>query len=291
MTVFAKDLGFPEAPVLLPDGSHLVTEMTPETGCITWISKDGNHRRMIARTGRPNGLARDREGNVWVAESLNRTLLRVNLKGEVEKIAGEDTDHPFVFPNDVAFAPDGCLYLTDSGVAMDVFAPNGTLNPDWENLHYDGRIYCIDVKTRSMKTVDQGIRFTNGLAFGPDKSLYVAETLTGAIYRYQWYENNTVGPRTLFCNVIDPDGLEGIRGPDGMKFGADGNLYVTVFGQACIAVFNPTGDVIRRITTDGIWPTNLHFGPPGEHTIYVTEAQTGTIQVFDVGTDGLPLYA
>jgi gluconolactonase len=48
--------------------------------------------------------------------------------------------------------------------------------------------------------------------------------------------------------------------------------------------------VVKRIKTDGNFPTNLAFGPPGSKKIYVTEDQKGTMEVFDVDTDGLPLY-
>lgn len=290
MTTFVRDLAFPEAPVLLQDGSHLFTEMSPDTGWVLWVSKDGKSRRVVTRTGRPNGLAVDHLGYIWVAESLNRSLLKVSLEGDVEKIAGEGEGQPFLFLNDLAFAPNGDLYLTDSGIALDEFAPNGELNPRYETLDYDGRVYRVDTERRTVETIDRSLRFTNGIAFGPDENLYVAETLTGAIYRYAWESGEVVGERERFGNVIDPDGPQGIRGPDGMKFGADGNLYVAVFGQGHIAVLDSGGKVVTRHTTEGMWPTNLHFGAPGERSMYVTEAQTGTVQIIEAGTDGFALF-
>lgn len=291
MKIFATGLGFPEAPVLLPDGSHLFTEMTPDTGWVVWISKDGESRRVVAKTGRPNGLAADADGAFWVAETLNRALLKITLDGKVERIASEGKEQPFLFLNDLAFAPNGDLYLTDSGIAMDEFAPNGELNPDYENLDYDGRVYRVEVQSGAVETIDRRLRFTNGIAFGPDRNLYVAETITGMIHRYEWRDGTVAGPRSPFGNVVDPHGPEGIRGPDGMKFAADGNLYVAVFGQGTITVLGSDGNVLRRHETDGLWPTNLHFGEAGEKSIYVTEAQTGTVQIIEVGTDGFPLYS
>jgi gluconolactonase len=290
MKIFAKDLGFPEAPVLLPDGSHLFTEMTPATGWVVWISRDGESRRVVAKTGRPNGLAPDGDGAIWVAETLNRSLLKIALDGGVEKIAVQGKGQPFLFLNDLAFAPNGDLYLTDSGIALDDFAPNGELNPDYANLDYDGRVYKVDVKSGAVETIDRKLRFTNGVAFGADRNLYVAETLTGMIHRYRWQDGKVIGGREPFGNVVDPQGPQGICGPDGMKFGADGNLYVAVFGQGTITVLDAEGKVVRRHGTDGLWPTNLHFGEAGEKSIYVTEAETGTVQVIEVGSDGFPLY-
>ena len=69
--VFCAELDHPEGPVLLPDGSWLVVEMGPERGCVTRISGDGKQKNLIAKTGRPNGLALDNTGTIWVAESLN----------------------------------------------------------------------------------------------------------------------------------------------------------------------------------------------------------------------------
>jgi gluconolactonase len=147
MTVFVGELGFPEAPVLLPDGSFLFTEMTPDTGCVTWVSSDGQARRRVARTGRPNGLAADAAGNIWVAETLQKALLKLSLDGRYEAFARAGAGRPFLFLNDLAFAPNGDLYLTDSGVELEEFAPGGALNPEWENIKYDGRVYRVDVRS------------------------------------------------------------------------------------------------------------------------------------------------
>ena len=290
MQPFITDIGFPEAPVLLPDGSHLFTSMMPDTGWVLWVSKDGLSRRVVAKTGRPNGLAIDRSGTVWVAETSQRALLKLHLSGECQTFARhEGCERPFLFLNDLAFAPNSDLYLTDSGILETEFAPNGAINPDYESLPYDGRVYRVDTQRAVVETIDRGLRFTNGIAFGPDQNLYVAETLTGMIHRYAWKDGAIVGGRQSFGNVIDPAGPGGVRGPDGMKFGADGKLYVAVFGQGAITVLDRNGAVDRRIKVQGLYPTNLHFGGVGEESIYVTEVETASVQIVNVGTDGLAL--
>ena len=288
--IFSSGLSVPEGPVVLPDGSWLVVEMGPDRGCVTHISPDGGAKRIIARTGRPNGLAVDLDGAIWVAESLTPSLMRVTMDGDAEVFLTECNGESFLFPNDLAFGPDGALYLTDSGIPIGAFAPGNKVRPDYMTASIDGRLYRIDVRTREIEKLDAGIRFTNGIAFGPDDDLYVNETLTGTIYRYDRRGGNIVGERQVFGNVIAPGATGGMRGPDGMKFGLDGNLYVTVFGQGDVTVLDPTGAVVSRIKTEGNAPTNLAFGPPGSQTIYVTEDQFGTLEAFRVGTDGLPLY-
>ncbi len=290
MTVVAVGLGFPEAPVKLPDGDLLVVEMDPGKGCITRIASDGSTRRQIAHTGRPNGLALDRNGFVWVAETAQRALLKVSLAGECETIATDCDGMPFLFLNDLAFGPNGDVYLTDSGVELEALAPGGVANPDYRSLDYDGRVFRIDPRLRTVECIDRGIEFANGIAFGPDGALYVAETLTGNIYRYAARGGRVTGGRELFANVIESFDEAVLKGPDGMKFAVDGRLFVCVFGQGDVTVLDPSGAVVERIHTQGGHPTNLAFGAPGERCIYVTEVDTGSLQLLKVGVDGLPLH-
>lgn len=287
MNIFTRDLGFPEAPVVLPDGSFLFVEMSPEKGCVIHVSADGASRKVIAKTGRPNGLARDRNGAIWVAETEQRALLKLDLDGSYDTVATSAGDERFLFLNDLAFAPNGELFLTDSGILHDDFMKGGQFVPNYRDLKYDGRVYRVDTRTKRAEILDRGFKFTNGIAFGPDQALYVAETLSGNIYRYASRDGRIVGQRELFGNVIEHFNPAELKGPDGMKFGADGNLYVCVFGQGDVTVLGRNGEVIKRIKTDGPSCTNLAF--KGKQ-IYVTELTTGTVQVFDVGTEGLPLW-
>lgn len=289
--IFAEDLRVPEGPVVLPDGSWLVVEMGSDRGCVTHISQDGRTKRIIARTGRPNGLAVDRQGFIWVAESRTPSLLRLTIEGRVEALAAQCDGEPFLFPNDLCFGPDGALYMTDSGILYEDFAGGGQIRPDYMDARIDGRVYRVDVTGVDVRKLDSGIRFANGIAFGPDRNLYVSETLTGAIYRYRWRDGEIMGGREVFGNVLKPAGPEGYKGPDGMAFGADGSLYVTVFGQGDVTVLGRDGSLVERMRTSGRKPTNVAFGPSGEKRIYVTEIEFGRMEAFEVPTGGLALYA
>ena len=287
--IFARGLSVPEGPVLLKDGSWLCVEMGADRGCVTHIGADGTRKRALARTGRPNGLAVDRHGTIWVAESMKPTLLRMQMDGSYEIFLDGCDGVPFIFPNDLAFGPDGTLYMTDFGISIADFAPGEVIRADYDTLMPDGRVYQIDTHNPEIVQFDAGIRFTNGIAVGPDGNLYVNETLSGNVYRYR-LQNGKIGPRETFGNVIDPAAPAGYKGPDGMKFGKDGNLCVTVFGQQDVTVLDSTGKVSRRIRLEGKKPSNLAFGLPGDPRIYVTEDELGQIEVHEVGTDGLPLF-
>lgn len=288
--IYASDIAEPEGPVRLDDGSWLVVEMARERGWIAQLSADGARKRVIAVTGRPNGLAVDRDGSIWVAESLYPALLRVTLDGQVDTFMTSCGAEGFLFPNDLAFGPDGMLYMTDSGVLLTDLRPRSAERKDGTPPRYHGRLYGIDTHRHTIRKLDEGFQFTNGIAWGPDSSLYVNETLTGAVYRYAWDGAAHFGPRELFGNVKDPDKPSAAGGPDGMKLSADGLLCCTVYGQGDVTVLGRDGRVVRRILTDGSRPTNCAFGGAGEGALYVTEVEHGVLERHHVGVDGLPLY-
>lgn len=288
--IFAHDLHNPEGPVALPDGTWLIVEGGKERGCVSQLSADGHIRREIKKTGRPNGLAVDANEVIWVAESKSPSLLRLTLTGECEVVATGCDGDPFLFPNDLCFGPDGALYMTDSGVEIEDFAPNNRIRADYASVTYDGRVYRINPNNGQVKLLDRGIKFTNGIAFGADTALYVNETLTGNIYRYGWSAEGVKDNRMLFGNVIHPDAPAGWKGPDGMAFDSNGLLYVAVFGQGDITVLGLDGQVVRRLPTCDMLPTNLAFALPGSTRIYITEYEHGQMETLPVDSDGLPLW-
>jgi len=149
-------------------------------------------------------------------------------------------------------------------------------------------VYRIEPDAASITVVDRALKFTNGIAFGPDGALYANEMITGNVYRYD--VSRPAPNREYFGNVLTSDWSGGFRGPDGMAFGQDGHLYCSVFGQGDITVLDGEGAVVDRIPTTGCNPTNVGFGPNGEAKIYVTEHELGQIELLDVPTPGARLY-
>ncbi|MEP0322298.1 SMP-30/gluconolactonase/LRE family protein [Bauldia litoralis] len=286
--IFVDNLGAPETPRLRPDGSWMCVEMAPDRGGVTHISPDGKDVRLVARTGCPNGLAIDREGVAWVAETHPRpSLMRVTMEGTADVVMEACDGRPLLLPNDLCFGRSGLLYMTDSGILMSDWAPGGALREDWATAPFDGAVYEIDLSTMAGRAIDTGLKFANGIAFGPDGHLYANEMITGEVYRYPFVDGRPTGPREQFANVLSEAWAGGFRGPDGMGFSTDGRLWCTVYGEGCVAVVSPDGEVVDRIRTEGTAPTNVAFGPDNERRLYVSEHALGRIEVFDVEAEGL----
>jgi len=285
--IYAKDLMNPEGPVFLADGNLLVVEGT--RGTVTKIVPSGRGTHIIATTGEPNGLAVDRHGNVWVADVRPPALIRLTMDGQFDRVLLDCRGELFRYPNDLCFGPDGMLYLTDSGFFTDDLAPGGVIRADWKTLKMDGRLYRIDPGTLAIEMLDDDLYLANGVGFGPDGGLYVAETVGGTIYRYDWH-NGRLGKRQEFGNVLIERNADDLRGPDGFAFDVNGKLYVATYGQGEVTVLGRDGGVLQRIATPGMQTTNIAFGPADEHAIYVTEYEKGTVERYEVDAPGYRLF-
>ena len=280
VTVLAGTVAEPEGPVSLGEGSWLVTDMA--MGRILRIDPDGQVV-ILAETPRPNGLAVDAEGEIWIAESIDRALIHLGRDGTLSTVSTGARGLSFLWPNDLCFGPDGAIYLTDSGVEV------GPFEADHTGVDVDGRVFRIDPGTGHTEVFDRGLEFANGIAFGPDGQLYVAETLGGTIVRYS---GGTRVVRSTFATVVEHGERRSgrITGPDGIAFDAAGDLLVAVLGRGDVTVIGPTGQVIGKIGLPGTFPTNLAFGPRGSHTVLVTEGSRSQVLLLDWPVDGLPLH-
>jgi gluconolactonase len=125
-----------------------------------------------------------------------------------------------------------------------------------------------------------GLPSPNGLAFAPAGGmLYIALTQANAIWRVMLRPDG--GPGKLGHAIQLSGSLGG--GPDGIAFDSAGRLFVCHALAGCVRVFDALGEPLARIdTAEGLIPTNLCFDPRQPGLLYVTEAQTGTIQSIDL---------
>ena len=113
MKEFSADIGFTEGPVLCRDGS--VAAVAIDRGQVT-RTRDGTATVLAETGGGPNGLVEGetgfyvaQNGGIWPATMKGAPGVQfISASGEVSLLAGD-----MVAPNDLAFGPDGFLYVTD----------------------------------------------------------------------------------------------------------------------------------------------------------------------------------
>jgi gluconolactonase len=249
-------LGWPEGPMIMPDGSVVLVESYRSQ--VTIVGTDRKPRRLAYVSGAPNSCVLGSGGELYVcqnggttgpwraAEMTTPSIQRVRENAAAVIILAEVDGIALNGPNDLVFHPDGRLIFTDPG----------TYNPADPDPSY---IFALAPDgAASVVVAFPDAVFPNGIAVEADGSIVWDESYTGHVRR------------------LTPDGaIEDLgRMPgdnpilDGMAVGADGRLYVTDLVAGGIHVLAPDGEV-KGFIPCGRAPTNCVFS--GE-LLWVTDA-------------------
>jgi gluconolactonase len=271
--VLASDLGFVEGPVWTADERLLVTSV--DRGVLFEVDLDGGGMvRELAVGGGPNGLAEDGDGRLWVAQNGlfgAPTGPHRQAAPGLQRLAGETVDDVVtsgcLAPNDLVQGPDGQIWFTDPG--------------EWD-ADLPGRVAVADPETGAVRTVHEGLRYPNGLAFGPGgELLYVAESRTGRVVEFERAGDELRLLRTVATLAA---------GGDGMAFSDDGRLFVAVPEAEEVSIILPDGSLGDPIRFDGVAnPTNVCFAGPRRDVLVVTAAEGGRVVAFDGVATGAPV--
>ena len=275
----ASNLGFPEGPVVMPDGRIVICD--GNTGELL-VYKGGEIGTFATMGGSPWGAVLGSDGAVYVTQGGNvpgsgdtsaiSGIQRVNRDGSVEVLCSEVASSTLIGPNDLAFGPDGRLYFTDSGSEYD----------DRFDVRAPGRLYAIDGRGGGEMLIERPEVYPNGIAFDAQGRLYWTESMGHRVCRLD------DGQATVFCQLSDG------HVPDGMAFAADGRLFVCTTISDGVTVVSPDGQVLKEITL-GEHATNCVFDGS---TLWVTATKvaeieasqrTGTFWRVETDATGLPL--
>ncbi|MCR0984913.1 SMP-30/gluconolactonase/LRE family protein [Roseomonas populi] len=269
--LLAEGLGFIEGPAVHPDGRLAIASIS--AGLVHVLDASGRLLESHATGGGPNGLAWSgdalyvaQNGGIFGASGAARPGVQRIRDGRVEYAF----DYPFEAPNDLAFGPDGRLWVTDPLTDRALHEP------------VEGRVVACDPETGRCEVMIEGRHFPNGLAFDATGAhLYLACTHDRAIERLSLGPAGIPSSNGVLCTTAKAR-------PDGLAIDVEGNIWACTPGSGGVEVFDPSGAPLRRIELgEGTMTTNLCFMGG---VLIVTASGRGQVLALNVGAEGLALH-
>src|SRR5580693_5898232 len=295
--IVATGLGFPEGPVVMPDGSVILTEI--RNNRCSRITPDGKVSLFSATGGGPNGLAVGPDGALYCTNNGGSRYVEGSSMGQgphpdykhgsvqrLDRSTGaaktlyiECDGHKLSAPNDLVFDKQGGFYFTDLGKRYAHHRDNG------------GLYYALPDGS-SVTELVYPIVTPNGVGLSPDeKTVYVADTETSRIFAWDIVSPGKVkhepfpAPYGGRCVC----GLPGFQRFDSLAIAASGNICVATLVTGYITVISPGGEVVRQVKMPDVYPTNICFGGPDLRTAYITLSASGQLAVMEWPEAGLKL--
>jgi gluconolactonase len=161
--------------------------------------------------------------------------------------------------SDMAYAPDGALWFTDSG-RTSLSDPTG-------------RVYRLS-KEGDLRLVLDCVPYSNGICLSPDGAwVYVAATRANQVWRFA-----AKLPDAGYPMVGTYLNLSGGLGPDGLATNAMGWLAVAQAQAGRAYVFDVLGTPLAEVLLpEGLWTTSVTFHPDNPNELYIIDAQLGAV--------------
>jgi len=213
----------------------------------------------------PMGLVRDTQGNLYICDARNHVIRKISAAGIVTTLAGVPGDAGavdgmasaarFRFPADIAVAPDGTLYVADSGNhCIRKIAANGTVSTiagdlgKADDISQDyGNNYAVVPQQLDGQGAAAHFNSPSGIAYSPAGFLCVSDTANQIIRKVALDGTVTTlaGSAGVWGSTDGAGSLARFYSPMGLCIGTDGDLYIA----------DSLNHTIRRMTPQGVVTT------------------------------------
>lgn len=260
------------------------------------------------------GTVYDKEGNLYFVNAISSTVYKVTPDKQLSKAFVAPKG---VSPASIKIGRDGRLYL--AGLGNFVSGTVISCNPDGSDVKvvipntagylideivFDnkggfyfadargiptnptGGVYYVSPDFKTITPVLKNMAFANGLVLSADqKVLYVTEMAMGRLHKVDLQDD---GISIGFSGANIPYYFTGTPGPDSATIDSEDNVYVAMFKQGKVLVFDKEGFPIGQILIPGrengknLWSTHVAF-IPGTDQLVICTSDVG-------GTNGATLY-
>lgn len=223
-----------------------------------------------------NAMATAKDGSVLMCQHGMRRIVRLDDHLRPAVFLDRWQGKRFNSPNDLVFAPDGALWITDPPFGLDKQATDAA-----KEISFSGVFRFANGK---LTAVIKDLTNPNGIGFSPGgKTLYVSNSGPKMfVNRYPVRQDGTLGNPSVLISYPDVPNNEV---PDGLKLDSAGNIWTT--GPGGIRIITPEGKVLGQIKLPEV-AANLAWAADG-HSLYITA--TSSIYRLRVKVPGqVPLY-
>jgi lactonase len=232
----------------------------------------------------PGGLAIHKDGRIFIA-AMNLTKGTGSITTVKPDGTGMQTIVPVTsgyMPNDLVFEARGGLYFSDfRGISTEP----------------KGGSYYVSSDFKMITPVLPHLAMANGIALSPDgKDLWITEFSRNLLHRIELDGPTSIAPigTAIPYHFIGP-------APDSIRADNDGNVYVAIYSQGRVMVFNKNGIPIGQVLLPGrdeghnLQSTSMAIAPGTDDLYIVTSdgngGQGATIFHAKVFAKALSLYS
>jgi gluconolactonase len=268
-----KGYSFTEGPAVDKNGNVFFTDQ-PNDIIYKWDAANNVITTFKEGTGRSNGMAFDKDGNLITCADMYGEVWKIKPDGSHTVLVDNYNGKRLNGPNDVWINPKtGGMYITDPIFPRGYWDDEDPRNQAWPPTHSEqaeqgkgGHVYYLAPGSNTLVRVTtqqdwDADSWPNGVVGTPDgKKLYVNKWAGDNLGGTWVFDINADGSLSNMKKFID-------MGGDGMSMDEKGNIYIS--NGLGVIVFDSKGTKILTIET-GDGATNNVFAGKDQKTLFIT---------------------